>query len=105
VRRVLRQFSGSDEGACVVLGKSAHVTRVNACDFTDMWRDRFGFTAGVMRVVLDKAVDLPRRHVRRFHAPANASGGPSMKDTGRPMDFERALAISACVTAAGPVIV
>jgi hypothetical protein len=51
-----RARSDSDEGACIVLGECPHVTRVDACDLTDMRRDRLGFTARVMRVVLDKAV-------------------------------------------------
>jgi hypothetical protein len=38
--RLERPFSGSDEGVCVVLGKSGDVTRVNACDFTDVRRLR-----------------------------------------------------------------
>src|SRR5262245_16618245 len=39
--------SDSDEGARIVLGKSAHVTRLDSCDFTDMGRDRCGFAARV----------------------------------------------------------
>jgi hypothetical protein len=53
---------------------AAH-SRINASDFTDTRRDRFGLSARVMRVILDEAVDLPRRYTRRFGALASNNLG------------------------------
>jgi hypothetical protein len=60
--------------ARVVFGELAHVTRVSTRDFANMRGDRCGLTARVMRVVLDKAVDLPRRHTCGFQRTGKRVG-------------------------------
>jgi hypothetical protein len=65
LRIALRVLSRSDEGSCVVCGEFAHVTGVSPRHFANMG-DRFRLTARVARVVLHKAVDLPRRHACGF---------------------------------------
>ena len=46
------------EGTRIVGGKSAHVTRVDTGDLTDMRRDRFGFAAHVMRLSSTRTSDV-----------------------------------------------